>query len=169
MINSGLLCWISENTSSGWLSRCAIVPHMINRRSCHPHVVQPAWLPFPHWHRRKLESKQLRMRCWGDFKRPAKGKPLEQITYSVHDWRSSHCKEHKYEYIFQTPQEHKKNRRDRPFEQKPDWGASPISSKHTYHNLARGWERLGIYIWTLWWAPLELLRWIMHNRYNRYR
>lgn len=114
-------------------------------------------------------AKNGRMRCWGDFKRPAKGKPLEQITYSVHDWRSSHCKEHKYEYIFQTPQEHKKNRRDRPFEQKPDWGASPISSKHTYHNLARGWERLGIYIWTLWWAPLELLRWIMHNRYNRYR
>lgn len=53
-------------------------------------------------------AKNGRMRCWGDFKRPAKGKPLEQITYSVHDWRSSHCKEHKYEYIFQTPQEHKK-------------------------------------------------------------
>lgn len=54
------------------------------------------------------KAKNGRMRCWGDFKRPAKGKPLEQITYSVHDWRSSHCKEHKYEYIFQTPQEHKK-------------------------------------------------------------
>lgn len=29
---------ISENTSSGCLSRCAIVPHMINRCSCHPRI-----------------------------------------------------------------------------------------------------------------------------------
>lgn len=47
---------ISENTSSGCLSRCAIVPHTINRCSCHPHIFQRALSPRP-----SLASKE----AWG--------------------------------------------------------------------------------------------------------
>lgn len=60
---------ISENTSPGCRSRCAIVPHMINRCSCHLHIFQwslmalPSLTPKEAW---ELQSKWLKMEesCW---------------------------------------------------------------------------------------------------------